>query len=298
MNIVVCIHKPKGISSQDAVTKVKRILKVKKAGHTGTLDPLATGMLIVCINRATRLASYFTDLHKAYTAVMKLGESTDTQDSSGAITETCAIPDMDRAFIKNVMETFRGKILQQPPMYSALKHKGTSLYKYARQGIEIERPQREVTVHSIEIVNIDVPFLTFKVVCSKGTYIRTLCHDMGKKLGTAAHMHELERTGIGAFSVEKSLTFEELRSVSEGDQITHGIYTMDEALSWLPEYVVNESTFQAILNGNPVKLNSLKPADDIVTASGIRIKSSDGTLLAIGSYVKIKNMIKMDVVFT
>jgi tRNA pseudouridine55 synthase len=297
MNIVISINKPKDITSQDAVTSAKRIMKVKKAGHTGTLDPIATGLLIICTNRATRLASYFTDLDKEYTAVMKLGESTDTQDAYGNVIDRSEVVTIEKSSVEDILKSFKGKILQEPPMFSALKHKGKSLYTYARKGIEIDRKPREITIHSMELISFHLPFVTFRTVCSKGTYIRTLCHDIGNKIGIGAHLYELERTAIGQFNIKNSLTYEELRSFSEGDQITKGIYTMNEALSWLPEYTVKESLLRPVIHGNPIKLNTLNLSDDIKLAAGIRIKSPDGTLLAIGSYSDMKNSIKMDVVF-
>ncbi|MBI4682268.1 MAG: tRNA pseudouridine(55) synthase TruB [Nitrospirae bacterium] len=298
MDIIISINKPKDITSQEAVTEVKRILKVKRAGHTGTLDPMATGLLIICINSATRLASYFSGLDKEYKAVMKLGETTDTQDACGNIMEKCDEIMVDHTLIEDTLKSFKGKILQQPPMFSALKHKGKSLYKYARQGIEIERKHREIVIHNIELINIDFPYVTFKTQCSKGTYIRTLCHDIGQKLRVGAHLSGLVRTAIGPFSIRDSLTFAELMSVSEGGQTDKGIYTMDEALSWLPEFKIQESLLSSVIHGNPIKLNNLKLIDNIKTAAGIKIKSPEGDLLAIGSYSTVKNEIKMDVVFS
>lgn len=298
MDILLSLNKPKDITSHDAVTRVKRILKVKKAGHTGTLDPLATGLLIVCVNRATRLAPYFSGLDKEYKAVMKLGETTDTQDACGNIMEKCDEISVDRALIEETLKSFEGTSLQQPPMFSALKYKGKSLYKYARQGIEIERAYREINIHHIELMNMDLPYVTFKTRCSKGTYIRTLCHDIGQKLKVGAHLTELERTAIGPMRIEGSLTFDELKSVSEGEPAGKGFYSMYEALSWMPEFKISEHMLRAVVHGNPIQLNSLEHVKDIETSAGIRIISPYGDLLAIGSYSNLKNEIKMDVVFT
>ncbi len=299
MDIVIGINKPKGITSQDAVTKVKRILKVKKAGHTGTLDPMATGLLIVCVNRATRLASYFTGLDKEYLAVMKLGETTDTLDAEGTIISVSDPSGIDKASISTVLKAFEGTIQQLPPMYSALKHKGKPLYKLAREGVEIERKPREVTIKYIELLDMDFPYVTFRTRCSKGTYIRTLCDDIGRELGVGAHLYKLERTEIGQYKIDNSLSFNELKSISQGDAIHQGIYTMDEALSWLPEFMISETMLKKVMHGNPVELNRRTVlSDDLKSASGIRIKSADGDLLAIGSFSAIKNMIKMDIVFS
>ncbi len=297
MDIIVNLNKPRDITSQEAVTKAKKILQVKKAGHAGTLDPAATGLLIICVNRATRLAPYFSDLDKGYKAVMKLGEATDTQDACGRVIEKSNSVDIGKTLIENTLISFKGKSLQQPPMFSALKHKGKPLYQLARKGIEVERKPREVTIHHMELLDIDSPYVSFKVVCSKGTYIRTLCDDIGKKLGVGAHLYELERTAIGQFRIEDSLTFEDLKSAAQGELREKGIYTMDNALSWLPEFKIEESSVKAVIHGNPVKISGIQLSDDIRGSAGIRIKSPDGDLLAIGSYSAVKNEIKMDVVF-
>lgn len=298
MDIVLNINKPRDITSQDAVSKVKKILKVKKAGHMGTLDPSATGVLLVCLNRATRLAPYFSSLDKEYRVVMKLGEVTDTQDAEGKVIERSERIEIDNTFIKDILRSFEGKVIQYPPMFSALKHKGRPLYKYAREGIVIERKPREICIHHIELSDIDLPYVTFRTVCSKGTYIRTLCNDIGERTGVGAHLFSLERTASGPFDIKDSLTLAEINDISKGQSVVKGIYTMDEALSWLPEFRINKSSTKPVLHGNPIKLNRrLNLSDALMTARGIRIKSPDGNLLAIGSYSADKNIIKMDVVF-
>ena len=297
MDIIVSLNKPKGITSQDAVTKVKRILNVKKAGHTGTLDPMATGLLLVCVNKATRLASYFTDLDKNYRAVMKLGESTDTQDAQGTVTASSDMVDFGKSAISEALKAFEGRILQQPPMFSALKHKGKALYKYARKGIEIERKPREITIYSIELLKINIPYVEFRVHCSKGTYIRTLCYDIGQKLSTEAHMCELERTAIGSFRLNDSLSPDELRSASEKAELNKGIYTLNEALYWMPEFRIREEQIKAVIHGNSVTLKESELLENYGKGAGIRITSPDGTLLAIGSYLKLLNKIKLNMVF-
>ncbi|MBI5674943.1 MAG: tRNA pseudouridine(55) synthase TruB [Nitrospirae bacterium] len=298
MDLIISLNKPKDITSQDAVTRVKKILKFKKAGHTGTLDPMATGLLLVCINKATRLASYFLNLDKEYRAVMKLGEATDTQDAYGKIISKTDHIDVDKAVIEETIKSFKGNILQQPPMFSALKHEGEPLYKLARKGIEIERESREVNIYDIELLDINMPYVTFRAACSKGTYIRTLCDDIGKKLGVGAHLSELERTKIGTFRIEESLYIEELQSLNLNEPDNKGVYTMDEALSWMPELKINEEMIKAVMHGNPIKITEeLVFSVAMKTALGIRIKSPDGSLLAIGSYSAEKNIVKMDVVF-
>lgn len=298
MDIIISLNKPKDITSQDAVTKVKRILKAKKAGHTGTLDPMATGLLLICINRATRLASYFLNLDKEYRAVMKLGEATDTQDAYGKVISKTDVIEIDKTVIKETLKSFKGNILQHPPMFSALKHEGEPLYKLARQGIEIERKSREVSIYDIELLNINMPYVTFRAACSKGTYIRTLCDDIGKKLGIGAHLFELERTKIGTFRIENSLSIEEMKSLKINEPDSKGVYGMDEALSWMPELKIDEEMVKAVKHGNPLKMTEELVFSAVMkTAPGIRIKSPDGSLLAIGSYSAEKNIVKMNVVF-
>ncbi|NOZ68528.1 MAG: tRNA pseudouridine(55) synthase TruB [Deferribacteres bacterium] len=294
MDAVISINKPRDITSQEAVTMVKRILRVKKAGHTGTLDPMATGLMLVCINRATRLAPYLSGLDKEYRAVMKLGETTDTQDAYGRVIETADTTGLSTGTIEDTLKSFLGRIIQQPPMFSALKHKGRPLYEYARKGIEIERRSREVNIYAMDILNIDFPFVTFLVRCSSGTYIRTLCNDAGRKLGTGAHLFELERTAVGPFKISDSLSFEELKTAATDK----GVYTMDEALSWLPELRINETLVRGVTHGNPIRPDTAAGfTRDMETAPGIRIKSPEGELLAIGRFSAAENMIRMKVVF-
>lgn len=298
MDLIIALNKPKDYTSQEAVTKVKRILKVKKAGHTGTLDPIATGLLLVCVNRATRLASYFSSLDKEYIAVLKFGEITDTQDAYGKILSKTERFEIDSRILEDTIRSFRGDILQIPPMFSALKHEGKPLYKLARKGIEIERKPREVSIHDIELLNINHPFVTFRAVCSKGTYIRTLCDDIGKRMGIGAHLYELRRTAIGRLRIEDSLSFEDLKNIPSPETGIKGIYTMDGALSWMPEVRIAEEIAKTVAHGNPIKVNNtVGLPDGSWESDGIRIKSPSGDLLAIGRFSSEDNMIKMDVVF-
>lgn len=298
MNFVISLNKPKDITSQDAVTIVKKRLKVRKAGHTGTLDPMATGLLLICINKATRLATYLSDFDKEYVVSMKLGESTDTQDAYGEVIERRENIDINKTDIETVLSLFKGRISQIPPMHSALKHKGKPLYKYARKGIDIERKPREVNIKSIELLGFDLPFVKFKAACSKGTYIRTLCDDIGKKLEVGAHMSGLERTAIGEFNLKDALDIDELEGLDLNQADNRGVYTLDSALKWMSELVINEAMVEPVIHGNPIKTGeNIKLYDDIKAARGIRIKSPDNELLAIGKYDKERNIIKMEMVF-
>lgn len=298
MNLVLSINKPKDITSQDAVTRVKKILKVKKAGHCGTLDPMATGLLLICINKATRLATYLSGSDKEYIAVMKLGESTDTQDAYGEVLEKADSIDVSEADIQAVLSLFRGKISQLPPMFSALKHKGKPLYEYARKGIDIARTSREVNIKSIELLSVDLPFVKLKVACSKGTYIRTLCNDIGQKLGVGAHMTELQRTAIGEFNLKDAMEIDELKDLDINKTDNKAIHSLNSALKHMPELKITEEMALSVSHGNAIKIgHDIELSDDIKTAQGIRILSPDNELLAVGRYDNERKIIKMDVVF-
>ena len=277
MNIIVNLNKPKGITSQQAVTKVKRLLGVKKAGHTGTLDPMATGVLLVCLNEATKISRFLLDKDKTYHARLKLGERTDTLDAEGRLMETREVPPFTSEHIVNVTKQFIGRIMQTPPMYSAIKRNGQPLYKLARQGIEVERAERPVEIYNIKILQTDIPYVDLAVCCSKGTYIRTLCEDIGLALGTGAHITALERTGIGAFTIDTSVTFDKLEQGISDD--SPFVSSIDHALSDLSEVILDETDFMKARNG-------ISPGSDL--AAGLpdnvyfRLKDPSGQLFGIG----------------
>ncbi len=212
MDGVIIIDKPSGMTSHDVVAKVKRVLGARKVGHLGTLDPMATGVLPLVINKATKFAIKLQGDMKQYRAVMKLGEDTDTCDAEGQVVSTAPTSGIMTGEVTDVLKTFLGKISQVPPMYSAVKQGGVPLYKLARKGIVVEREPKEVEVYSIETLKVEVPFVTFTVACSRGTYIRTICHDAGEKLGCGAHLFELKRTLSGRFAIEGAV---ELDSTKE-----------------------------------------------------------------------------------
>lgn len=282
MNIVINLNKPKDISSHQAVTRVKRLFTAKKAGHAGTLDPTATGVLLICLNKATKIARFLSDLDKEYIVSLKLGERTDTYDSSGKITVRCELSSLNLySSIEKVLSRFTGQIEQVPPMYSAIKISGKPLYKLARQGVEIERRPRKINIYSIDILGIDLPYVDIKVVCSKGTYIRTLCHDIGNELGVGAHMHSLVRTRIGNFKINDSASEEEIQIKACAK------YSIDLALSHLQEIVFDENAYNKAKNGLPVNIYLFKtPGKDVsekfFSGRYIRLKSPDKRLFGIG----------------
>jgi len=251
---IININKPKGYTSQDIVSIVKKLTKCK-AGHTGTLDPNATGVLPVCLGRATKIADYIMAGDKEYAAEVILGSATDTQDATGTVIDK-KTADVDFAKIKDVLQEFIGTIEQIPPMYSAIKIGGKKLYEYARQNVEIERKPRQIKISGIDILSENLPdSFKIRVNCSKGTYIRTLCADIGEKLGTLAHMGDLERTRSGSFCIEDSISLEELEINVRNGNFQEHIITIDNTLDYLPKIIISTNADKLIKNGNKIPLN-------------------------------------------
>ena len=213
-DFIINLNKPAGISSQQAVSQVKRILHVKKAGHCGTLDPLAQGVLLVCVNKATRLASRASRLAKEYMAEIKLGIRTDTFDSEGRVLEEKIVPKLNRQELEGVLRGFQGEQEQVPPVFSALKLKGKPLYAYARQGIEVKPASRKITIYELELLELALPNLRLRLVCSSGTYVRSLINDLGTRLGCGAALTSLTRTRVGPFKIADSVSFSEMEAGS------------------------------------------------------------------------------------
>jgi len=227
---ILVIDKPKGITSHDVVYKVKKIIGAIKVGHTGTLDPMATGVLTLCINKATKAARLLDGGVKEYIATIRLGIETDTYDADGKVVAESDCSSIVEGDITEVVSNFIGRIGQVPPMFSAIKRNGVPLYKLARKGITVKREPREVDVHSIDIENLELPFITLRIACSKGTYIRSLCHDIGEKLGCGAHLTALRRVRNGQFTIDDAVGLN-LESASLIDRIK----SLDEVFSGSPE---------------------------------------------------------------
>ncbi|MHB8882247.1 MAG: tRNA pseudouridine(55) synthase TruB [Thermodesulfovibrionales bacterium] len=279
LNIIINLNKPTDMSSQQAVTKVKRLLKAKKAGHTGTLDPLATGVLLVCLEEATKVSRFLLEMDKQYLVRAKLGERTDTFDACGVVTQCRDISAVTEAGLAEAVSSFRGEIEQVPPMYSAIKVGGRPLYSLARKGIEIERASRKVLIKELSLIGIDLPYIDLRVSCSKGTYIRTLCDDIGSRLGPGAHLVSLERERIGPFDVSDSVTLDELSSRDlVPDERT--VYSIDAALAGLDEMILDERSVAKLQNGvrMPADMMTSIPED-----RPLKLKGPDGKLFAIGS---------------
>ena len=255
---VFLLDKPQGMSSNDIMQKVKRIFQANKAGHTGALDPLATGMLPICLGEATKFSQFLLEADKRYLVTAKLGERTDTSDAEGQIVETRDV-NVKTSEILTALEQFRGDILQVPTMFSALKHNGKSLYEYARQGITVEREARPITIFELNFIEYNAPYLTLEVHCSKGTYIRTLVDDLGEVLGCGAHVTMLRRTAVADYPTEKMLDWNALQALAESQDLSlldALLLPMDTAVAKLPTLTLNESQTQGIGFGQRVKFDN------------------------------------------
>ena len=255
---VFLLDKPQGMSSNDIMQKVKRIFQANKAGHTGALDPLATGMLPICLGEATKFSQFLLDADKRYLVTAKLGERTDTSDAEGQIVETRDV-NVKTPEILTALERFRGNILQVPTMFSALKHNGKPLYEYARQGITVEREARPITIFELNFIEYNAPYLTLEVHCSKGTYIRTLVDDLGEALGCGAHVTMLRRTAVADYPTEKMLDWNALQALAEPQDLSSLdalLLPMDTAVAKLPALTLNESQTQGIGFGQRIKFDN------------------------------------------
>ena len=253
INGVLLLDKPVGWSSNDALIKAKRLLNAIKAGHTGTLDPFATGLLPLCFGEATKFSADLLDADKTYQTVVHLGQRTNTGDTEGEVIEHKDV-NVSVEQIQQVLTQFRGDIMQVPPMYSALKRDGKALYEYAREGITLEREARPVTIHLLEFVSYEAPFLTLNVRCSKGTYIRVLGEDIGTALGCGAHLNALRRTQVGHLVLENTVTLDQLIAMEEAQRLEL-LAPVDALLSSFPEVLLNADLAKRFLQGQRISLD-------------------------------------------
>ena len=245
---ILNIDKPCGMTSHDVVAMARKCFNMRAVGHAGTLDPAASGVLLLCLGRATKFARFFEVLDKIYWVVLELGICTDTQDATGKVTRRCAVPAMQPEQVERVLERFRGPIEQVPPMYSAIKHQGQRLYQLARRGQVVKREPRQVHIRRLELLHIQGPRLTLSVTCSKGTYIRTLCEDIGLALGYGAYMTALQRCRIGCFSLAHAGSLACLRprtDASTGESM-RGMSPLSHALTFLPSLMLTPPQYQAV----------------------------------------------------
>ena len=295
LNSVVNLFKPIGPTSFDMVWSVRKALGVKKAGHIGTLDPMAEGVLPICLNRSTRIIQFLSPLQKTYRATLELGSSTDTQDATGqkiSFGDSSLVTDSK---VKQALQAFVGQQDQIPPMYSAKKKNGIPLYKLARNGINIPREPVKITVYSIDFIKKEGAQVFFEVRCSAGTYIRTLSHDIGERLGCCAHMVSLTRTQVGLFDLERTLTLEELKAANEDGSLCEKLFPLEEALNFLPAIRVKEEYLESISHGVALSKCSLDDLpDQLKMGHYFRVLGNNDKILAVveavvnqGSYTSL-----------
>jgi len=290
MNGILNIFKPKGITSYQAVKEVRNILGIPKAGHTGTLDPSASGVLLVCIGQATKIAEFLVGMEKHYQGEMILGISTDSQDSEGKIVQRREVKtDIGEKRIIDIFQKYEGIISQMPPMFSAVHYKGERLYRLARKGIEVKRSPKEIKIHKLNLMNFNqkTAIVKFEVICSKGTYIRTLCNDIGDELGCGAHLLNLVRKKVGNFSIEDSLNLEELKK--EKALGKRYLISIDSALEELDKITVKSEAIKTVLNGGIISSEQI-----VEIPKGLKTRKNNffkifdvkGNFLSIGTSIK------------
>ena len=284
MDGLINIYKEKGFTSHDVVAKMRGILRMKKIGHTGTLDPDATGVLPVCVGKGTRLCSLLENHDKTYRAVLLLGMETDTQDVTGQILAEKPVCVTEEQVLE-VLPAFRGKIMQIPPMYSALKVNGKKLYEYAREGMVIEREARPVEIYELTVEKIELPRITMTVSCSKGTYNRTLCHDIGQALGCGGCMESLVRTRVGDFHLEQAITLKELEAKRDAGELDSCLVTVEQIFSGLPAVTTRKQYDVLIHNGNRVSGNML---ETVPQEKQVRMYDSSGLFTGIYEWDPMK----------
>lgn len=283
---VLIINKPSGWTSHDVVAKVRKLLGVRKVGHTGTLDPSATGVLVLCLGKATRIAEYLVLADKAYRATLRLGVATDTQDAEGAVIMRYQGSFPEEQTIRSVMQACIGINHQVPPMYSAVKVKGVPLYKAARAGLTVPRISRECLIHDLKIVSfqrIPTVDVVFDVVCSKGTYVRTLCADIGETLGVGGHLAGLERRRVGRFALEHALTLADLTDAVTRRNVQGCLHSLPEVLAELPAFALDPVSSEAACHGTGFSPARIVSTEGTWTGGApVRLHGADGRLLAIG----------------
>ena len=286
MNGILVINKPAGISSARVVTRVKGVLQARKVGHTGTLDPFARGVVVCCINQATRLAPFLLRGPKTYEGVLTLGIDTDTQDATGKVVAQRDGSRISVEALQRVLQRYEGSYHQSPPAYSALKHQGVPLYALARRGQPIQKPAREVFIFRIRLLAVELPRVRFDVNCSAGTYVRTLCADIGRDLGCGGHLSELTRLACGGFTLKEALTPDELEDLAQRGQVGKAILPMTRALPDMPEIPAGAALLEKVQHGRPLTLAEVGAGGDsggMPTGNGrlLKLIDSRGELVAV-----------------
>ena len=290
------IYKEKGYPSHDVVARLRRIVGQKKIGHTGTLDPEAEGVLPVCLGKATKLCDLLTDKDKTYEAVLLLGISTDTQDTTGKILEEKNTADLREEAVREVVLSFEGEYDQIPPMFSALKVGGKKLYELARDGKEVERKPRHVQIYRIRILQIDLPRVRMEVTCSKGTYIRTLCHDIGEKLGCGGCMESLLRTRVERFGVAESLRISEVEQLMDEGTLQEHMIKVDEMFPDYQKVYLTPEASAAVRNGNSFRLGDviwISELSGFQNAERVRVYDEERNFIAVYEFEKENQLFKI-----
>lgn len=280
---VLPVNKPSGVTSHDVIQRLRQILHTKRIGHTGTLDPGASGVLLACVGKATKVVQFLTEYDKQYEAVIKLGITTDTYDREGKITKVREDFKISSDKIRKVIDSFKGKMWQTPPLHSAIKYKGKKLYQYARAKKKVEVKKREVEIKDIEVLGIDIPYVKLKIGCSKGTYVRSLVFDVGEKLGCGAHLFSLRRTRVGPFKLVDALDLENVSGLQDEGKIPDTLVPLEKALAHLPSVVVTRTFAEKVKHGIPlVSLSVLSTEGDFEKNRTVSIKDDRKNIIAIG----------------
>ncbi|MFH0779107.1 MAG: tRNA pseudouridine(55) synthase TruB [Candidatus Eisenbacteria bacterium] len=287
---VLNIDKGDGVTSCKVVERVKRLFRLGKVGHAGSLDPFATGVLLVCTGNATKITRFLMDLEKEYRGTIRLGVETDTDDSTGQATAPAGDFSVSEEELRDAVAGFRGRILQRPPRVSALKHQGRRLYQMAREGQEFDAAPREVVIHEFTLSRFESPHVEFRLRCSRGTYVRAIARDVGRKLGCGAHLASLRRTAVGGFTVEDAVTLDELRA--RADELNRGVLpeitskstaSVDEALSFLTAVFLRQGVEERVLHGHSPACAEIDRAQgELTPEEPVRVVSFTGELLAVG----------------
>lgn len=281
INGIINVYKERGFTSHDVVAKLRGILGQKKIGHTGTLDPDAEGVLPVCLGKGTKLCDMLTNKDKVYEAVLLLGISTDTQDISGEVYKTCDTSGVTEQKAAECIQGYTGTYDQLPPMFSALKVNGKKLYELAREGKVVERKRRRVEIYEIEILEMALPRIRMRVSCSKGTYIRTLCHDIGETLGCGGCMESLLRTKVGRFEIKDAVPLSKIEALKQEGRLEELIWSVDSVFSELGAAVLKPEYDRISYNGNPLKKDMFVDTDENYVSERIRVYDSKGNFIGI-----------------
>lgn len=289
-NGIINVYKEKGFTSHDVVAILRGILKQKKIGHTGTLDPEATGVLPICVGKGTKLSDLLMDKNKTYRTTFRLGQETDTQDHVGKVVSEASYKHVDETMVLKTIESFIGDITQIPPMYSAIKIGGRKLYDLAREGKVVERKERHITIYEIKDISVDLPDITMTVSCSKGTYIRTLCRDIAEKLETCGHMIALERVTSGVFDVKDAKTIAEIKAIVADGCIEEYVVSIDTFFNY-EKVVISETYYKFLYNGNKLPFEATNSEKKWMDKTTLNVYNEEGVYMGIYEWSSSKDLL-------